>query len=338
MSDLCVVIPVYNGEEFIGQAIESILKQTYQDFKLLIINDCSTDRTKEVIESYNDKRIEVINLKENKGLGAAMNFALSKIKTKYIARLDADDIAVETRLEKQKKFLDNNEEIALVGGLVDYFPNDAQVEQSQRYKSFKSSLEVHRNSVVSSKEIGEKMNWYCCIHPTTQMFRTRIVKKIGYKEIPIGTDYGLFYELNKSGYKLGKVDEILVKMRVLDTSVTATRKKTFYENTLYKIKEKEINALLKNQDNIYIWGAGGMGRHLLNVLTKNGFKVNGFIDGDETKHGEKVSNTLVNSPDIVKTADTKCKIIIASQSGKFEVVKYLKSLSYEEFKDFLVYY
>jgi glycosyltransferase involved in cell wall biosynthesis len=98
-------MPAFNAEKHIAEAIESILRQTYSHFELLILDDGSTDRTKEIIDRFNDGRIVRINLPENKGLVLARNQLVSTAKGDYIAFLDADDIALPGRLQLQMAFL-----------------------------------------------------------------------------------------------------------------------------------------------------------------------------------------------------------------------------------------
>lgn len=112
---ISVLMSVYNGEKYLCEAIESILNQTFKDFEFLIINDGSTDKTGKILESYEDSRIRIINNKENIGLTKSLNKGLKLAKGKYIARMDADDISLPKRFEKQVKFMDKNSEIAVCG-------------------------------------------------------------------------------------------------------------------------------------------------------------------------------------------------------------------------------
>ena len=112
---ISVLMPVYNGEKFLREAIESILNQTYKDFEFLIINDGSTDRTREIIFSYNDSRIRYIENERNLKLIASLNKGLDLARGKYIARMDADDISMPDRLQKQFDFLELNPEVGLCG-------------------------------------------------------------------------------------------------------------------------------------------------------------------------------------------------------------------------------
>lgn len=110
-----VLMPVFNGEKYLKEAIESILNQTYTNFEFLIINDGSTDFSHDIITSYKDSRIRLINNKQNLKLIATLNMGLSMAKGKYIVRMDCDDISFHNRLEEQVKFMEANPDVGISG-------------------------------------------------------------------------------------------------------------------------------------------------------------------------------------------------------------------------------
>jgi glycosyltransferase involved in cell wall biosynthesis len=110
-----VLMSVYNGQRYLREAIESILSQTWKDFEFLIINDASTDRSRDIITSYDDARILLVDNPENIGLTKSLNRGLEMAKGEYIARQDDDDISLPRRLEHQVRFLDEHLNMALVG-------------------------------------------------------------------------------------------------------------------------------------------------------------------------------------------------------------------------------
>jgi glycosyltransferase involved in cell wall biosynthesis len=118
MPNLSVVMPVFNGEKFLKPAIESILNQGYQDFEFIIIDDGSTDRTAEIIQTFKDPRINYISNDQNLGLSKSFNIGIKASTGHYIARMDADDMALPQRFEKQINFLESHPEIGIVGSAV----------------------------------------------------------------------------------------------------------------------------------------------------------------------------------------------------------------------------
>lgn len=167
MPKVSVILPVYNGEKFLKEAINGILAQTFKDFELIIINDGSTDGTQKIIDSYKDKRIFKLK-QENKGLVASLNRGIELSKGEYIARHDADDISLPIRLEKQVSYLDSHPGSVLIGtrateinesgretGVLDYPNDDAAI----RLALFSYTPFAH-GSVMYKKEIIKKIGGY----------------------------------------------------------------------------------------------------------------------------------------------------------------------------------
>ena len=117
MPKVSVIMPCFNVEKYIGEAIESVLNQTFKDFEFIIINDGSTDDTAEIAKRYakQDKRINLIDNKENRGFIARLNDCLDIACGEYVAKMDSDDISLPERLQKQVEFLDANPDIGMVG-------------------------------------------------------------------------------------------------------------------------------------------------------------------------------------------------------------------------------
>ena len=109
-----IILPAYNCEKFIRKTIHSLINQTYSNFELLVINDGSTDATTSIIQSFKDTRIQLIQNEKNKGLIYTLNKGIELSKGKYIARIDADDICLPERLQKQVNWLEKNTQIAIV--------------------------------------------------------------------------------------------------------------------------------------------------------------------------------------------------------------------------------
>ncbi len=107
---ISIVTPLYNSEKYIEETIKNVQNQTYENWEWLLVNDCSTDRSTEIVEKYakEDKRIKLLNLKENSGAATARNVGIEQSKGKYIAFLDSDDLWVKEKLEKQIKFAKKN--------------------------------------------------------------------------------------------------------------------------------------------------------------------------------------------------------------------------------------
>jgi len=114
-----VLMPVYNGETYLAEAIESILNQTFADFEFVIIDDGSTDNTWDILTNFHDSRIRLVTNNHNMGITKTLNKGLQLARSNYVARMDADDICVPKRLQRQKAFLDENLNFAMVGSWIE---------------------------------------------------------------------------------------------------------------------------------------------------------------------------------------------------------------------------
>ena len=178
-------MPVYNGEKYLCEAIDSILNQTFTDFEFLIIDDGSTDNSLEIIKSYQDPRIRLVQNFINKGLPYSLNSGILLSKSEYIARMDCDDISLQNRLEKQVKFLDNNPEIGILGS---YFILMTKENKKSYIKTVPiSDLEIRYKCLFESP-FG---------HPTV-IFRREVFEKnfLNYDtQLNAIEDYGLWTKI-----------------------------------------------------------------------------------------------------------------------------------------------
>lgn len=221
-----VIMPVYNAGNFLVEAIESILKQTYQNFEFIIINDHSTDNSWDIIQKYQKKypkKIKAINLKRNlnKGGDACANVGLSKAKGKYIARMDADDIAHPQRLEKQVKFLEKNKDVFLVGSNAKVIDKEGKVIG---IKKVPTSYEDIYKSFFTFNPI---------IHPTVIFRRVIKGKVFSYpKKFSANNDYYFFFKMLCKDYKFVNLREELLYYRIHGNNDTFNNMREKFLNTL----------------------------------------------------------------------------------------------------------
>lgn len=181
---ISVIMPVYNGERFLREAIDSILNQTFSDFEFIIINDGSTDGTLEIIQSYTDERIRVVNNELNQGIVACLNHGTELARGEYIARMDADDISLPERFEKQVDYMNNHIDVGVLGGNVIEFDINSKKEK------------------ITSLPLGDlPIRWMMCFenplrHPTIMMRKKLLVTVGGYKDFKASEDYDLWQRLS----------------------------------------------------------------------------------------------------------------------------------------------
>ena len=210
MPQISVLMAVYNGGEYLTLAIESILEQTFTDFEFIVINDGSTDSTLDVLTEYaqRDQRIRIIS-RENKGLVASLNEGISAARAPLIARMDADDIAYQTRLETQFNYMQKHTEVICVGSYYEVID-----EEGLRLTIAKAPTSdgLIQNALMRGHTV--------ICHPTA-MYRTEAVKNIGgYDEkFFLVEDIDLWIRLGEQG-ELANIPEPLLSYRTNSDSVS----------------------------------------------------------------------------------------------------------------------
>jgi len=205
---ITILMPVFNAERYLSEAIESILNQTFVDFEFMIINDGSTDNSEEIIERYTDKRIRFIKNEKNLGLIATLNKGFNLIDSEYIARMDADDVSLPTRLEKQILFMDKNTDIVVSGTSIQLLYNTGRT----------------KNYIVrqNPQEIKTQLLFFTALMHPTVIIRRQVIadNNFRYNLNHYGAeDYGIFQEISFY-YKLSNIREVLLKYRINQLGIT----------------------------------------------------------------------------------------------------------------------
>lgn len=234
-----VLMPIYNGEKYLRQAIDSILRQTFTDFEFLIINDGSTDSSAELIESYNDPRIRLVHNKTNLKLIETLNKGIKLARGQYIARMDCDDISLPERLAKQVAFMDAHPEVGVLGTGFYFMGSDGKL-------SYKVLFPIKHHLLRWG------LCFYCPIcHPSVLMRKDAIVKVDGYDpEMFHVEDYDLWYRLSKKT-KLANLSDILLYLRKHQDSVCSTNLLLHTENAT-EINRTIISEVLGEDIDTYI--------------------------------------------------------------------------------------
>lgn len=328
-----IIMTAFNEEKYIAQAIDSILAQTYKNFELIIVDDGSSDATPEIISNYNDDRIRVFILPENRGVGEAHAFAIEQAKGDFIAIADADDIHRADRIQKQISYLINHPDIHVVDCFVKYFADNEEIKNSPRYSYITNFRQKHIDRIITPEDYQRTLYWFCSVVHSASMFYKKIVTTFNYSNLTVIEDYEIFYKMNKAGVKFGKVPEVLVDVRITSNSTTLAQNRVLMKNFMV-IKDEEINSLIERNENLYIWGTGQGGLEAAHLLKEKNIKISGFLDNNEKKFGD-----LIEGHYVVDYKDLDYKntgILIVSSIGKFEIVEQLKDKGLKEFEDFVV--
>lgn len=208
-SIVSVILPAYNSEGTLGEAIQSIINQTYNNWELIIINDGSTDGTDTVSLSFKDKRIKYFVNEGNKGLIYTLNRGLSLASGKYLARMDADDICYPERFERQVNFMESHPDVIVCGTQIDYFGT-----KSTNYKKLKFPLD--------DKSLKEMLAVSTCFaHPSVMVRKSMFESSGVFYDINFknAEDYSFWIDLIPYG-KFANLNETLLHYRISDTQIS----------------------------------------------------------------------------------------------------------------------
>ncbi len=235
--DISVIMSVYNGETYLEEAIESVIKQTFKNWELIIINDCSTDSTSEILAGFSsrDERIKVHTNEVNLKLPKSLNKAISLCSGRYIARMDADDICLKDRFEKQYRFMEENSDVAL---------------SSCRFLTVKNG--VYAPGGAGGRCDFEAMKAMLLVanpilHPGV-IARAEVMKRFNYDTTLTCTeDLELWTRMAMQNQKIQILPEYLLIYRLHDKQITSTTLERQHTEVL-KIEQKYYASLLKEMD------------------------------------------------------------------------------------------
>lgn len=229
---ISVAIGTYNGAKWIERAVKSILSQTYQNFEIIICDDCSTDNTVEIVDNLikTDSRVHLIHNSTNSGLNISLNRCIEVAKGDFIARMDDDDISLPERFERQISFLNDHPEIAFVGTSKSFFDDDSTWGQS---------------IAKQNPTIKDIYTSHAFAHPTIMIRKEALAAVGNYSTDKLnrrGQDYDLWCKLYAAGYKGANLEDVLfcyyesqssIKRRKLKFRIDHVRKELLWWKKLH---------------------------------------------------------------------------------------------------------
>lgn len=237
---ISVIMPVYNAGQFLREAIESILNQSFVDFEFLIIDDCSTDDSYAVASSYTDPRIRLCRNEQNMGAGLTRNRAIAMARGKYVALIDSDDISVPDRLEKQHAFLEQNPDIGICSSGIIHFNNTG---------------EIHRDMMpLTHERIKINMLMGCPMIQSVSMFRREEYLSTGCRYTNCVTEDMELYSRLINHMKMANLSEYLLLYRSWENQISTSRRKEQFECTrdiIGAILSRDSVELTPKELNIY---------------------------------------------------------------------------------------
>lgn len=236
--EISVIMSVYNGETYLKEAIESVINQTFKNWEFIIINDCSTDSTAEILSEFasKDERIKVHPNEVNLKLPKSLNKAISLSQGKYIARMDADDICLPDRFCKQYKFMEENSDVALSSCQFMTVKNGV-------YMSGGAGGRCDNDALRAMLLVGNPI-----LHPGV-IARAEVMKELNYDTTLTCTeDLELWTRMAMGNLKMEILPECLMIYRLHDKQITSTTLERQHTEVL-KIQDKFYGTLLKEMDN-----------------------------------------------------------------------------------------
>ncbi|MDD7025943.1 MAG: glycosyltransferase [Lachnospiraceae bacterium] len=354
-----IILPTYNGEKYIKKSIDSIVNQTFSDWELIIVDDCSSDRTYSVIEQYTkqDKRIHIIKNSINQKLPKALNIGFASANGEYLTWTSDDNLYKKNALEVMSKELDQRPEISLVyAGMT--------------------NIDEYENILSIQKQYPEKMLMFTNVIGACFMYRKEVYKKLGEydSQLFLVEDYDYWLRIFEN-YNIMMIKENLYYYRRHSESLTETKKNNL-KLQLKKLKYKHINNLLelyqkdkksvvwlyydwiehgydpkriqnivwkyvpeiKNEKDldidkkVIIFGAGNIGCQAIEFLKD---RVIQFVDNDSQKWGKTIKNLRVTPVEKLSEKEENIDIVIAlSPKYILEAVLQLNKIGIKKYTSF----
>lgn len=326
--EISVVMPCYNAAKTLRHAIESIRGQSFLGWELIIIDDGSTDNSPAILEAYaaEDDRIHPVH-EIHGGIVRALQKGCARARGRYIARMDADDIALPQRFEKQHQYMQKHPNTALCGTHVSMFGAEIG-EGRKRYEKWLNSLRKH-------EDIVRDLFIECPIpHPTFFLRRESFERVGGYEDHDWPEDYDLCMRLFLENARFGMVPETLLQWRESSDRLSMTAER--YSLGRFRALKRAYlgRSYLEGRSGFYQWGAGEVGKTWLREWQT--IKPQAVADIHPRKIGREIHEIPVIAPDDLPSPGTTFIIIAVGAPGAREEIRaWLSSRGYVELRDFV---
>jgi glycosyltransferase involved in cell wall biosynthesis len=322
-----VLLPCRNAASTLDEALASLADQTFRDFEIIAVDDGSTDETPALLDEWRkrDARVRVICTPPG-GIVAALDTAAAHVRGEWLARMDADDIAMPKRLERQMAFLDAYPDLVACGTRVRYVPKDQVRDGARRYEQW-------INSVVSWEEIERDLFVECPIpHPSLVISRTVFERVGGYRDAGWPEDYDLILRLWESGFRFGKVSDVLLEWREGPERLSRTDGR-YGEEAFRRCKAHFLKHRIAGRA-VVVCGAGPIGKAFTKALKKEGHTVEAFVDLDPRKIGQTIDGAPVVHPSTIDNYRAAYVVAAVGQrDARTEIRATLRAAGFREPQD-----
>ncbi len=319
-----VLLPCRDAAATMDEALASLRAQTFTDFEVIAVDDGSNDGTPDVLAGWaeRDPRIHT-DRTPPRGIVATLRAAAERARGELLARMDADDIAMPERLERQVAFLDANPDVAACGTRVRYIPRHLVRDGARRYEHW-------INGLVLPDEIERDLFVECPIpHPSLVVRRTAFEQAGGYQDTGWPEDYDLVLRLWQQGGRLGKVPEVLLKWREGGERLSRTDPR-YGEDAFRRCKVHYLKRRITGRP-VVVWGAGPVGKAFARTLQAAGEQVVAFVDLDPRKIGQTIYGAPVIRPsDIEQHRGAYVVGAVGSADARAEIRRALAAAGFRE--------
>jgi len=308
------------------EALASIARQTFEDFEVIAVDDGSVDETAAKLRDWaaRDSRIRIVS-GPARGLVPALERARATARGRYLARMDSDDRAHESRFELQHALMEASPTTGLCGTHVRYFPEASVRDGTRRYEGW-------LNALTTAADLERDLFVECPLAHPTLFMRAEVVEALGgYRDAGWPEDYDLVLRAWEAQVGLAVVPEVLHDWR--EGPERLSRRSPVYAIEAFRRCKVAylIRTHLKSTDEVFIWGAGPTGKAFGRLLLEHGRKIAGWVDVDPRKIGQSIHGAPVLEPDRMTPAVGRMVLAAVAQPGaREEVRETLRSAGFRE--------
>lgn len=328
---ISVLLPVRDGAAFLPDCIASLESQTDGDFEVIAVDDGSRDRTLDLLAGWAsaDPRVRVL-AQHASGLVPALERARAHARGRWLARMDADDVALPGRFAAQRALMEWDPGIAACGAGVRYFPRDELRGGALRYERWLAGL-------TTPEAITRDLFVECPFpHPTFFLRADRVAAVGGYRDAGWPEDYDLLLRLWRSGGRLGVVPEILLHWREGRGRLSRTHS-AYSAEAFRRCKAHHLaRSHAVGRGGVVVWGAGPVGKAFADALEAEGVRLLAFVDLDPRKIGQRTRGVPVLPPEGIQAhRGALCVAAVGQPGARDDIRATLAGLGWREGPDFV---
>jgi len=328
---ISVLLPVRDAAPYLPECIASLRAQTFQDFEVLAVDDGSTDESPQLLAAWaaEDSQVRLVR-QAPRGIVHALEEGRARARGRYLARMDADDIAEPTRFAEQLTLLGGRRDLAGCGAGVRYFPRAEVGGGGRRYEDW-------INDIRTPEDVERNLFIECPLAHPTFFISTAVVAEVGgYVDRGWPEDYDLLLRLWRSGARLAAVDQILLQWRIRDER-TSVRHEAYTPDAFRRCKVHYLlDTLARDRDGLVIWGAGPIGKAFAREVQEQGGILRAFVDLNPRKIGQCIYGAPVIPPSGVAQYRDSFSVAAVGQEGARERIRAeLESAGWQPVTDFV---